>query len=149
MIETIVIATSISLLLALSLYLAVANIKLRKNYAILSATLTQSMLDQTLIESELKAALVEIEQREIENTDGFVKFLSESREYAFRYIEEAQEKLVDFQKAVEPMFAWATSYGLVLGESAHTKMVDDIYQEYLKLKTIIPDEQGETNERNN
>ena len=148
MIETVVVAVSISLLLILSLYLAVANIRLRKSRIIVSAALMQSMADQELIEQELKSALVEIEQREIENTDGFVKFLSESREYAFNYIEDTQKKLVDFQKQVEPMFTWARSYGLVLGENAHTKIVEDIYQEYLKLKTIIPDEQGETNEHN-
>ena len=148
MIETVVVAVSISLLLILSLYLAVANIRLRKSRIIVSAALMQSMADQELIHQELQSALVEIEQREIENTDGFVKFLSESREYAFNYIEDTQKKLVDFQKQVEPMFTWARSYGLVLGENAHTKIVEDIYQEYLKLKTIIPDEQGETNEHN-
>jgi hypothetical protein len=149
MIETVIVGVSISLLLILSLYLAVTNIKLRRNWKVISGELMQSLLDQTLIERELKDALVEIEQREIENTDGFVKFLSESRESAFKYIEETQQKLVDFQKAVEPMFDWSRSYGLVLGENSHTKTVEDIYQEYLKLKTIIPDEQGETNERNN
>ena len=149
MIETVIVGASISFLLILSLYLAVANIRLRKSRIIVSAALMQSMADQSLLESELKNSIVEIEKREIENTDGFVKFLSESREYAFQYIEDTQKKLVDFQKEVEPMFTWARSYGLVLGENAHTKIVEDIYQEYLKLKTIIPDEQGETNEHNN
>lgn len=149
MIETVVVAVSTSLLLILSLYLAVANMKLRRNWKVISGTLMQSLMDQSLIETELKDALVEIEQREIENTDGFVKFLSESRDYAFKYIEETQEKLVEFQKGVEPIFAYARTYGTVLGENSHTKTVEDIYQEYLKLKTIIPDEQGETNERNN
>jgi hypothetical protein len=149
MIETVIVGTSISLLLVLSLYLAVKNMRLRRNWKMISADLMQSLFDRELIERELKDALVEIEQREIENTDGFVKFLSESRDYAFKYIEDTQEKLVDFQKAVEPMFDWSRSYGMVLGENAHTKTVEDIYQEYLKLKTIIPDEQGETNERNN
>lgn len=143
MIETIVVATGLSLLFFLCLYLTVLNVRLRRKWKMISAQLLQTMLDQTLLERELQDALVEIEQREIQNTDGFVKFLSESREYAFNYIEEAQQKLVEFQKAVEPIFEYSRTYGKVLGENSHTKTVDDIYQEYLKLKTIIPDEQGE------
>ncbi len=61
----------------------------------------------------------------------------------------SQAKIVEFQKAVEPRFEYFHSYGQVLGENPHTQIVEDIYQEYLKLKTIIPDEQGEKDERNN
>ena len=149
MIETIVIACGISLLLFLSLYLAVKNMRLRKGFKILSAQYLQTQFDLKVVHDELGDALVEIEKRELENTDGFVKFLSESREYAFAYIEDTQKKLVDFQNAVEPIFEYSRTYGMVLGENSHTKTVDDIYQEYLKLKTIIPEKQGETNERNN
>ncbi len=149
MTETIIVATAISLLTILSLYLAVTNLRLRKQRMQISADFLQAAFDKELLSQELSKAVMEIEQREIENTDGFVKFLSESREYAFKYIEDTQAKIVEFQKAVEPRFEYFHSYGQVLGENPHTQIVEDIYQEYLKLKTIIPDEQGEKDERNN
>jgi hypothetical protein len=140
--ETIIVASVLSVLLVISLVLAVSNIRLRRTLKIAEALFIQSELDKTMINKHLGEVVLELEQREVQNTDGFVKFLSDSREYAFKYIEDTQNKFKEFQKVVEPLF----EEGKTLGES---KIVEGIYQEYLKLKTIIPDEQGETNAKSN
>jgi hypothetical protein len=149
MIETIIVGASFSVLLILLLWVVVINVGLRKKWREISVQMLQTMFDNELLTKHLDELTLEIEQREVSNTDGFVKFLSESRDYAFTYIEDVQKNLVDFKNAVEPIFDYFFTYGQALGESPHGKIVKDIHREYLKLKTIIPDEQGENNEQGN
>lgn len=44
----------------------------------------------------------EQDSNKIENTQGFLKFVSESREWAFSYIEDVQEAINNFKKIVGP-----------------------------------------------
>jgi hypothetical protein len=63
-------------------------------------------LDQS--EINVMALLDQLEkierQNELEKSDGFIKFISESRDWAFSYIEEAQETIKDFIEKTDSLY---------------------------------------------
>lgn len=93
MIEIIIISTLSVLLVVASvglLYLRIA----RKD---LAAQLIQSALTNvTLVDAMDRIK----NEQELNENDGFVKFLSDSREWAFEYIELVQKSIKDFDKAM-------------------------------------------------
>ena len=77
--------------LALSLFYAV-KFKIKINS--LASTIVQQSVDANYTKSKLAEALLEIESNKLENTEGFIKFISESRDWAFKYIEDVQTTIV-------------------------------------------------------
>ena len=77
--------------------------------------------------------------KELSETDGFVKFISQSRDWAFQYIEEVQTALSEFDKSVDPLLKWAMRFGILNGETAHTKILSEISEAYDKLKSVLPE----------
>jgi hypothetical protein len=78
--------------LVLNLSLANKNRKLRSQ-------VMQLALDKTMLIERLEATYSK--STGVEQTEGFVKFLSESRDWAFEYIEGVQAALKDFEIAME------------------------------------------------
>jgi len=123
-----------------AILLLIANIKLRiKNKKIIEK-LAQEVIDKGIIVQKLNDELKKYQNAEIEKTDGFLKFISESRDWAFQYIEDVQKELLDFQKAVEPELDYAQTYGKSVGEGVYTRIIDNISSAYFKLKKIMPEE---------
>lgn len=65
--------------------------------------LLQEILDKMVLQDSLDKISEEYQSLSIQGSDGFVKFLSESREWAFSYIEEVQQSIVDLDKAMISM----------------------------------------------
>lgn len=78
--------------------------------------------------------------KSLEQTEGFLKFISDSRDWAFGYIEEAQQALQDFALEMEPIIEWSKTYGIVNGDNAHTEALEKISLAYDKLKSVLPEE---------
>lgn len=57
--------------------------------------LAKSNIEKATLESLSKKLIEEKQSEEVEKTDGFVKFLSESRDWAFSYIEQVQKAIID------------------------------------------------------
>jgi hypothetical protein len=86
-------ALAFSLMLFLIIYLVFKNIVWRKRVEDGALEYLKLTLDS---QAKIQALLKELEKREdksIEQTDGFVKFLSESRDWAFEYIENVQQAI--------------------------------------------------------
>lgn len=80
----------------------------------------------------------ELSSKELSETDGFIKFISQSRDWAFEYIEEVQKALAEFDKEVAPRLEWATTFGRLAGDTVHTDTINTISEAYNKLKTLLP-----------
>jgi len=65
------------------------------------------------------------ERRKLENSDGFVRFLSESREWAFDYIERVQESISEAVSTIEDV--------------QRTRDVQKLSSVKEKLKVFLPD----------
>jgi hypothetical protein len=77
-------------LLAVVSYTAIAfGVKNKK----LASEVVQLKLDKLSLISRLEKEMDAKESVSLEQTDGFVKFLSESRDWAFKYIEDVQQAI--------------------------------------------------------
>lgn len=83
-------------------------------------------------------------QQDVADTDvhkeSFIKFLSDSRDWAFGYIDEVQDKLKTFIDAVEPDIAHFDEYGMVASSSPHYEPLQRISTAYKELKNLLPEE---------
>jgi len=98
----------------------------------------QSLADKALLEKKIESLYQDIENLKLQGSDGFLKFLSDSRDWAFQYIEEVQNALEEFDKRIEPDLEWSKSFGMVLGDTAHTDVIKRISEAYDKLKLVLP-----------
>jgi effector-binding domain-containing protein len=110
------------------------NIQKRKMLALY----IQSEMDKYLIVQKLEQVSKELSTRELSETDGFVKFISQSRDWAFEYIEEVQKALTEFDEEVAPRLEWANTFGRLAGETVHTDTIKTISEAYKKLKEVLP-----------
>lgn len=76
------------------------------------------------------------------NREHFIKFLSDSRDWAFDYIESVQEGLKKFIQEVEPQLEYYNKYGAVIEGMAppHDFALKKISKEFEQLKSLLPKE---------
>lgn len=74
--------------------------------------------------------------------ENFIKFLSDSREWAFGYIEDVQKGLKSFIDEVEPHIEYFDNYGIVVEGiiAPHDKALKIISKEFKELKKLLPEE---------
>ena len=83
----------------LSLFLigfARAQYKLNK----VAKDLEQAQLDKISLESHMTEMFNQIEEMKVEQSDGFLKFLSQSRDWAYQYIDTVQESFAPIYKTI-------------------------------------------------
>jgi hypothetical protein len=114
-------------------YLLVNNLRLKKKQRVLVASL-KAVRD-----------MVELSKKDdVDNNvhqENFIKFLSDSRDWAYSYIEDVQDGLTAFVDAVEPEIAYFDEYGLVGEAYPHYHSMQKISKEYKELKKLLPIEE--------
>jgi len=120
--------------------LLINNLKLRSKTKKLTSQVIQISLDKAVISEQLKKVLDQKDSESIEKSEGFLKFVSQSRDWAFDYIEQVQAALLEFRNKVEPQILYAKTYGTTVGESTHSIIVDKISDAYDDLVKIMPED---------
>lgn len=133
-------AVVVGVLVTIIIYLVYRFFKTRTLFKALSDLYMQELADRMLLQKKVEELYQDIENAKLEQTDGFLKFVSESRDWAFQYIEEVQTALSEFDKSVAPDLEWANTFGQVLGENSHTNVLKRISEAYDKLKEVLPKE---------
>ncbi len=72
--------------------------------------------------------------------ENFIKFLSDSRDWAFEYIEDVQKGLAKFVNKVEPEISYFDKYGIVGEMYPHYDSMKIISKEYKELKSLLPED---------
>jgi len=127
--------TSVVAIVTLLFLVIRLNIQKRK---ILSLYI-QSEMHKHMLGQKIEELQKELSTKELSETDGFIKFISQSRDWAFEYIEEVQKVLAEFDEQIAPELQWANTFGQVLGDSAHTVVLKRISEAYDKLKSVLPE----------
>jgi hypothetical protein len=130
----------VGILVTIIIYLVYRFFKTRTLFKALSDLYMQELADRMLLQKKVEELYQDIENAKLEQTDGFLKFVSESRDWAFQYIEEVQSALSEFDKDIAPTIEWANTFGQVLGETAQTNALKRISEAYDKLKEVLPKE---------
>ena len=108
----------------------------KANKDIISKTL-ETMLMHQLITSPSKT------DKEQANED-FLKFVSDSRDFAYEYIESVQAGLKKFIDEVEPQIDYYDKYGAAIEGmvSPHDFALKKISSEFKELKKLLPEDYG-------
>ena len=118
---------------ALLLALILLSFKVRE----LSAKLAKETVDNIALREKLAELTDRGENKNIEQTEGFIKFISQSRDWAFQYIEKVQIAIKNFQDVFHP---FAVSYY----ERKKTRITKEEFQTivdaYKELVDRLPEE---------
>lgn len=99
------------------------------------------LVDALSINLELNKELIILtsDEQKIHN-DNFLKFLSDSREWAFQYIENVQKELEQFSKIMDPEIKYFDEFGVIGSAYPHYNSMKNISEAYKKLKIIMSEE---------
>jgi hypothetical protein len=99
-----------------------------------NTNLTASIITILLENANNKSAS---EDKNLNTNEGFVKFLSDSRDWAFAYIEEVQSVLGKFISEVGPEIDYYRNFGQAV-DSPNNESLDKISNAYLELEKVLP-----------
>lgn len=119
---------SFSTLFFLLLYM----LQIKKNRAILANTLRLLVMQES-INSESKT---DKEQAD----EAFLKFVSDSRDWAYQYIDDVQSSLSKFVSDIEPEIAYFDEYGIASSAYPHYHSMKKISGAYKELKKLLPED---------
>lgn len=123
--DLVLFSTSLVSILILLYLIVKSNINKRKIFALY----IQSEMHKHMLGQKIDDLQKELSSKELSETDGFIKFISQSRDWAFEYIEEVQKALSEFDEEVSPKFKSAKD---------SNKLLKEISLAYDKLKTVLP-----------
>jgi hypothetical protein len=73
--------------------------------------------------------------------ENFLKFISESRDWAFNYIEDVQKTISQFVNEVDPEINYFKEYGDIGAMAPNYHSMKKFVEEYEKLKMLLPKEE--------
>ena len=72
--------------------------------------------------------------------ENFIKFLSDSRDWAFEYIDKSQKQIKEFVDIADKQFAFFDSWGTLSEGDLYYETMKIVSEEYKKLKQLLPEE---------
>lgn len=122
--------------------LIVNNIRFSLKLSSLSKELLQAHIDKTVLAEKLFEASARNLLKKETDSDAFLKFVSDSRDWAYQYIDDVQSSLNKFISDIEPEIAYFDEYGLVGDAYPHYYSMKKISGAYKELKKLLPDDYG-------
>jgi len=127
----------------LTIILAIAYVVLLFKIAKLNFATNNYVKSQKILKDsyEKYISLLENKNNDSDN-EAFIKFLSDSREMAFEYIELVQNGLKKFVENVEPQIEYYDKWGSVVEGvvKPHDFALKKISEEFKELKKLLPEE---------
>ena len=129
-----------TLFIVLFFMLVFKNVQLKIKLSSTTVELLKAHIDKTIISEKL----LEINnKKEIDpSSEAFLKFVSDSRDWAYQYIDEVQEGLNKFIVDIEPEIAYFDEYGIVGSAYPHYYSMKKISSAYKELKGLLPEDYG-------
>lgn len=120
--------------------LLVNNIRTSIKLSSITKELLQSNIDKTILAEKLFEASARNLLKKETDSDAFLKFVSDSRDWAYQYIENVQLSLNKFITDVEPEIAYFDEYGEVGSAYPHYYSMKKISGAYKELKKLLPED---------
>jgi alpha-L-fucosidase len=121
---------------------AIAYYAVLKRLEVVSKAFAQMVMLNATMREAFEASLqspVSKEDQDI-HKENFIKFLSDSRDWAFEYIEDVQKQLETFVRDIEPEIMYFDEYGVVGDAYPHYHSMKKISSAYKDLKKLLPEE---------
>lgn len=126
-------------------YLVLENLKTRRKFAKAVSTLFQLYIDKNVSDSLAKEKLEDLSVEDEYNKasqEDFVIFLTQSRQWAFEYIEQVQEAIKDFKGSAGPSIEYFKEYGPAM-QLPTDQLFHKIIPAYDKLIDMLPKDNEE------
>jgi len=124
------------LFIVLFFVVSTAYIFSRLRYRKLAAQLHQAEIDREHFKVKLTEQVSMKNNKKLENTDGFIRFISTSRDAAFKYIEDVQAAIAEYDESVGEMVEYYNKTGKLPGNKpseimkkfadAHNKLMKEL-----------------------
>ena len=118
--------------------LIIDNIRIRIKRKRTLEELLQQTIDKMALLQHLDKLTAENDSKNIEQTEGFLKFVSDSRDWAFDYIEQVQGGLSTYISKVDADIQYIDKYGILI-EHPIQDALNRISQAYKELKKLMPE----------
>jgi hypothetical protein len=120
--------------------LIINNIRFSLKLSSASQKLIQAHIDNTILAEKLFETSARIIVKKETDSDAFLKFVSDSRDWAYQYIDEVQEGLNKFITDIKPEIAYFDEYGEVGSAYPHYHSMKKISGAYKELKKLLPED---------
>lgn len=131
---------ALAVMSSISVFLLILLIIQRKRTLNALEKYVEAEIQKAIVLEKLEEAIKENELKSIEGSDGFLKFVSDSREWAFKYIEDVQEAFSKFDKTVMPDLDYADTYGMLSMDMPSKDALARISKAYKELKKMLPED---------
>ena len=108
----------------------------------------QKRKNAEIVAQTIELIMLQAEQQENNKTDkqkadeDFLKFISDSRDWAYTYIDEVQASLNNFITDIEPEISYFKEYGDLGSMAPNYYSMKKITNAYEELKKLLPDDYG-------
>jgi hypothetical protein len=131
---------SFSIFIILFFLLVFKNVKLNIKISELTVELLKAHLDKTIISEKLIEESQKKYNKEDTSSEAFLKFVSDSRDWAYQYIDEVQGSLNKFITDIEPEILYFDTYGDLMGAEPNYNSMKKISGAYKELKQLLPED---------
>jgi hypothetical protein len=138
----------IAFLIVISLFfmLIVKYVRVSIKLSQTTLELIKAHVDKTLISEKLSDLAEQPKDTSDQSAEAFLKFISDSRDWAYAYIEEVQTSLTKFVSDVEPEFVYFDTYGDTMAAKPNYDSMKKISGAYKELKKLLPEDYGRIEE---
>jgi len=113
------------------------------------SSITKRLLQSEINKNVLSKKLSELSSLDLikkdESSEAFLKFISDSRDIAYKYIEDTQFALDKFITDIEPEILYFDEYGELMRSQPNYNSMKKISGAYKELKKLLPEEYGKIN----
>lgn len=139
-------------LVAFSIFIVLFSILVFYSYMLkrkrekLLSIIVQLEMDKRILSQRLAEALLQLlPQAKAERAEGFLRFLSESRDWAFKYIEDVQLAIGQFSSRINPELDYLKTQEFLVGPS-HASSFNKISEAYAELLKVMPTDSDKKNQ---
>jgi hypothetical protein len=104
--------------------------------------LIKAHIDKTLISEKLAELADQPRGPSDPSAEAFLKFVSDSRDWAYQYIDEVQQSLDKFISDVEPEILYFDTYGDLMAAEPNYNSMKKISASVKELKNLLPEDYG-------
>jgi hypothetical protein len=129
-----------SIFIILFFMLILNNVRLNIRLSEVRLELIRAYIDKTIVSEKLIEVSGEKNKADDYSSEAFLKFISDSRDWAYQYIDDVQESLNKFITDIEPEIVYFDEYGIVGSAFPHYHSMKKISGAYKELKKLLPED---------
>ena len=133
---------SFLIFMVLFFVLVFKSFQLRLSVSLLAKETVKLNIDNFILSEKLLEVSNSIADKSDTSSDAFLKFISDSRDWAYQYIDDVQEGINKFITDIEPEIAYFDEYGEVGSAYPHYHSIKKISGAYKELKKLLPEDYG-------